>query len=110
MVEAVGRDETVRSALDLVRVGGTVSVVGVPFSEEISYPIRSAFERNVTFRIGLADVHGAWPALVPLVLSGRIRPERVVTHRMALSDGREAYAAYLAREGGVIKVTLDPSR
>lgn len=110
VVEAVGRDETVRLALDLVRVGGTVSVVGVPFSEEISYPLRSAFGRNVTFRIGLADIHGAWPALVPLVRSGRIRPERVVTDRMALSDGPEAYAAYMAREGGVMKVTLDPSR
>jgi 2-desacetyl-2-hydroxyethyl bacteriochlorophyllide A dehydrogenase len=110
VVEAVGRDETIRLALDIVRVGGTVSAVGVPFSEEFSYPLLTAFGRNVTFRIGLADIHGAWPALVPLVRSGRIRPERVVTTHTGLSDGADAYARYLAREDGVMKVTLDPSR
>ena len=109
VVEAVGRDETIRLALELVRSGGTVSAVGVPFSEEIRYPLLHAFGRNITFRIGLAEIHEAWPALLPLVRSGRIRPERIITDRMALSDGSEAYARFAAREDGVMKVVLDPS-
>jgi threonine dehydrogenase-like Zn-dependent dehydrogenase len=109
VVEAVGRDETIRLALDVVRVGGTVSAVGVPVSDEVSYPLRETFARNVTFRIGLADTHGSWPALVPLVRSGRLRPERVITDRMPLSEGAAAYARYSARVDGAMKTTLDPT-
>jgi len=110
VVEAVGRDETIRLALDVAGPGATVSSVGVPFSEEISYPLLQAFGRNITFRIGLAEIHQAWPSLVPLVRSGRLRPERVVTDRMALSEGAEAYARFASREDGVMKVVLDPGR
>ncbi len=35
-------------------------------------------------------------------------PERVITHRMALSDGAEAYRMFDAREDGVMKVVLTP--
>lgn len=107
VVEAVGREETVRLAIDLVRVGGTVSVVGVPIADEMRYPLKSAFGRNVTLRIGLADIHGSWPALLPLVRSGRIRPERVVTDQMPLAEGARAYARFAARDDGVLKVVLD---
>ncbi len=109
VIEAVGRDESIRLAIDLVRVDGTVSVVGVPYSPEMSYPLATSFERNVTFRMGLADVHGSWSSLLPLVLSGRLRPERTVTDRMTLSDGAEAYARYSNRDAGVMKVVIDPA-
>jgi threonine dehydrogenase-like Zn-dependent dehydrogenase len=43
-----------------------------------------------------------------LVRSGRLHPERQITHRMNLSDGKEAYRIFDKREDGVLKIVLKP--
>ena len=48
------------------------------------------------------------PAIVPLVQSGRLKPERFLTHRMKLEDGAEAYRLFDAREDGVLKTIMIP--
>jgi threonine dehydrogenase-like Zn-dependent dehydrogenase len=54
-------------------------------------------------------VQSTWGELLPVVASGRIRPEEVITHRMPLSEVTEAYRIFDAREDGVLKVLLDPT-
>ncbi|MCU1352057.1 MAG: alcohol dehydrogenase, partial [Acidimicrobiales bacterium] len=60
--------------------------------------------------IGLCSVQAELPALLPLVASGRLHPEVAVTHHLPLSEGPEAYRLFAAREAGVGKVVLDPTR
>jgi threonine dehydrogenase-like Zn-dependent dehydrogenase len=50
-----------------------------------------------------------WPILIPLLQAGKLTPEVVFTHRLALSEGTEAYRQFAARENGIMKVLLDPS-
>jgi threonine dehydrogenase-like Zn-dependent dehydrogenase len=47
-----------------------------------------------------------WPALIPLVQSGRLKPERYISHTMPLSDGAEAYRLFDSREAGALKMVL----
>lgn len=110
VIEAVGADETISLALQLVRVAGVVSVIGV--STNMAYPLNllMALMKDLTFRIGICPVPELWDDLVPLVQSGRLRPESVFTHRMPLSQGAEAYALFDARRDGVMKILLDPTR
>ena len=68
------------------------------------------FLRDLTFRIGLCPVPRTWDRLLPLVSSGRLHPEVVITHRMALSEGPKAYEMFDARDTGVLKIVLDPTR
>jgi threonine dehydrogenase-like Zn-dependent dehydrogenase len=42
------------------------------------------------------------------VQSGRLRPERYISHRMPLSEGAEAYRLFEAREAGALKMVLVP--
>ena len=107
-IEAVGLDQTVTDALYSTRAGGIVSVIGVNLNMEFPFPMALAFLRDLTFRIGLCPIQTTWDALVPLVVSGRIEPAEVFTHRMGLSDASEAYRLFDAREDGVLKVLLDP--
>lgn len=109
VIEAVGADETIQQAIQWVRPGGTVSVVGVNVRMDFPFPLGLALMKDLTFRMGLCPVPESWPALIPLVASGRLAPERVFTHRMALSEGSEAYRLFAERRDGVIKVLLDPS-
>ena len=107
-VEVVGSDATVDFALRLVRRRGTVSVIGVQQSRRFAFPLERAFAAGLTFRVGTCSVPEELPALFPLVQSGRLRPEKYVSHRMPLSEGAEAYRLFEAREEGALKMVLRP--
>lgn len=108
VVEVVGSDATVDFALRLVRRRGTVSVIGVQQSRRFAFPLERAFAAGLTFRVGTCSVPEELPALFPLVQSGRLRPERYISHRLPLSDGAEAYRMFEAREAGALKMVLTP--
>jgi len=109
VIEAVGADETIALAIQLVRVAGVVSVIGVNTNMAFPFPMLQALMKDLTFRIGICPVPELWDDLVPLLQSHRLRPEGVFTHRMPLSKGAEAYALFDSRRDGVMKVMLDPS-
>ena len=108
VIEVVGSDATVDFALRLVRRRGTVSVIGVQQSRRFAFPLERAFAAGLTFRVGTCSVPEELPALFPLVQSGRLRPEKYVSHRMPLSEGAEAYRLFEAREAGALKMVLTP--
>lgn len=108
VVEAVGHDATIGLSLMLAGRRGTVSVIGVAQSRKFSFPMSRAFGNGLTFRIGTCSVPEEWPALFPLLLSGRLKPERYITHRLPLAQGAEAYAIFDARENGAMKMVLTP--
>jgi 2-desacetyl-2-hydroxyethyl bacteriochlorophyllide A dehydrogenase len=106
VVEVVGSDATVDLALRLVRRRGTVSVIGVQQSRRYPFPLERAFAAGLTFRIGTCSVHEELPTLFPLVQSGRLTPERYITHRLPLSQGAEAYRLFDERANGALKMVL----
>lgn len=108
VVEVVGSDATVDLALRLVARRGTVSVIGGQQSRRYAFPLERAFAAGLTFRIGTCSVPEELPALFPLVQSGRLRPERYISHRMPLSQGSEAYRLFDSREAGALKMVLAP--
>ncbi|QLL06515.1 alcohol dehydrogenase catalytic domain-containing protein [Mycobacterium vicinigordonae] len=108
VVEAVGADATVELALGLVRVSGNISILGV--SMDIGFKIPSeVFLNGVTIAADyLTEVARHWPDLIPMIQSGRIKPERFITNRSGLADGVEAYKRFERREQGVLKAVLTP--
>jgi 2-desacetyl-2-hydroxyethyl bacteriochlorophyllide A dehydrogenase len=106
VVEVVGHDATVDLALRLVARRGTVSVIGVQQSRRYAFPLERAFAAGLTFRIGTCSVPEEWPALIPLVQSGRLKPERYISHTLPLADGPEAYRLFESREAGALKMVL----
>jgi threonine dehydrogenase-like Zn-dependent dehydrogenase len=108
VVEAVGSEATVDLALRLVKRRGTVSVIGVQQARRYAFPLERAFAAGLTFRIGTCSVPEELPALFPLVQSGRLRPEKYISHRMPLSAGPDAYKMFEARENGALKMVLRP--
>jgi 2-desacetyl-2-hydroxyethyl bacteriochlorophyllide A dehydrogenase len=108
VVEVVGSDATVDLALRLVRSRGTVSVIGVQQSRRFAFPLERAFAAGLTFRTGTCSVPEELPALFPLLRSGRLRPEKYISHRLPLSAGSEAYQLFERREAGALKMVLSP--
>ncbi len=108
VIDAVGADATLSLALRMVGNEGTVSLIGVNTSQKFEFPVGRTMVNNVTFRAGLCSIQPFWPDLIPLVQQGRIRPEEVITHRLPLSRGEEAYRIFDGRLDGALKMVLRP--
>lgn len=108
-IEAVGKPELVLAAIDLVRPGGRVSVIGVIAGEEVSLPFMQTMTgKNLTLRSGIVNPQHYFPRLLPLIESGRLDPAEIISHRLALSEGVRGYEIFDAHEDDVLKVVLEP--
>lgn len=109
VIEAVGADATVVDAVACAAAGGTVSVVGVNLAMALPFPMALVFLKSLTLRAVFAPIPGTWPALVPLLQSGRLELGGTFTHHMGLSQVAQAYELFDSRGDGVLKVLLHPS-
>src|SRR6266700_1921979 len=105
VLECVGTEEAMRTAIGIARAGGAVGRVGVPHYEAIpgSEP---AFYNNLTIGGGPAPVRAYIQELLPDVLEGKIEPGRVFDRVIGLDDVPDGYRAMNEREA--IKVMLKP--
>jgi len=108
VIDAVALDATLDDAFACVRPGGTVSVIGVHDLDPYPLPVLMALFRSVTLRLTTAPVHQTWKELIPLVASGRLATDRIITNEFPLAQAADAYAAVAARSAECIKVMLRP--
>jgi threonine dehydrogenase-like Zn-dependent dehydrogenase len=105
VLECVGLEQSMITALSIARPGGAVGRVGVPQGETMPAS-RSAFFSNVTIAGGPAPVRAYIEELLPDVLDGRIEPGRVFDLTLPLAQVAEGYRAMNERRA--IKVLLHP--
>ncbi|HMI80892.1 MAG TPA: alcohol dehydrogenase catalytic domain-containing protein [Solirubrobacterales bacterium] len=104
VVEAVGSDAALATALELVRPRGTVVAVGAHRSEAMPFPAREAFARELTLKFVVGDPLGVREELLAEIEAGRLSPGAIVSHRLPLERAAEAYRLFDAREA--VKVVL----
>jgi threonine dehydrogenase-like Zn-dependent dehydrogenase len=105
-IEAVGLTATVETAIQCVRGGGTISVVGVPSEFTADFPYYHMWEKSLTFRSGRCNVQKYMRPLLDLIAAGRLKPDMIISHRMKLDQAEEAYKMFAAREA--TKIVLTP--
>ncbi len=103
VLECVGHDNAVETALGIVRPGGSIGRVGLPQHEAIPTTLRTFFD-NVTISGGPAPVRAYIEQLLPDVLDGRIDPGRVLDRVTDLDGVPDGYRAMNEREA--IKVMV----
>src|SRR6266571_4582166 len=106
VLECVGLDQAVETAIEIARPGGAVGRVGVPQHEAIP-GAEPSFYNNVTIGGGPAPVRAYIDELLPDVLEGRIDPGRVFDQVIGLDQVPDGYRAMNDREA--IKVMVIPS-
>jgi len=106
VLEAVGRDETVNAAIDCVRKGGTVTLVG-NIAPKVSLPLQKVVTRQIRLQGSCASA-GEYPQAMELISNGKIKVEPLITAVAPLSDGPEWFARLYAREPNLMKIVLDP--
>jgi threonine dehydrogenase-like Zn-dependent dehydrogenase len=104
VLECVGTNEAMRTALRAARPGAMVGFVGVPHGVEL--PVNAMFGRNVGVAGGMAPVRKYLPELLEATLSGEIDPSPVFDLTLPLDQVAEGYRAMDERRA--IKVLLEP--
>ena len=104
VLECVGNDAAMRTAVAIARPGATVGFVGVPHGVEL--PVGQMFRHNVGLVGGMAPVRTYLPDLLERTLTGAIDPGVVFDMTLPLDDVAEGYRAMDERRA--IKVLLRP--
>jgi threonine dehydrogenase-like Zn-dependent dehydrogenase len=105
VLECVGYEQSMLTALGIARPGGAVGRVGVPQEQSIPEAVPTFFN-NVTVSGGVAPARAYIEELLPDVLEGRIDPGRVFDRVASLDEVPDGYRAMNEREA--IKVMVRP--
>ena len=95
-------------AIDGVRKGGTVSVMGAygPIFSAVKFG--DALNKGLTLRMNQAPVKRQWPRLFEHIRAGHVTPSDIVTHRVPLEHIAEGYHLFSAKLDGNIKTLVVP--
>ncbi|MEU8038493.1 zinc-dependent alcohol dehydrogenase [Streptosporangium sp. NPDC049046] len=106
----VDRLRALNQAVDTVRRGGTISVVGVYGGMADPMPMLRMFDKGVTLRMGQAHVKRWIDDLMPLVTddSDPLGVMDLATHRLPLDQAPHGYEIFQKKRDGAIKVLLNP--
>jgi L-iditol 2-dehydrogenase len=104
--EAVGFGATVQAAIDAVRKGGTVTLVG-NIDAEVKLPLQSVVTRQIRLQ-GSAASAGEYPRAIALLASKQIDVSALISAVEPLSRGAEAFDRLYRREPNLIKIILKP--
>lgn len=102
--EAIGREETIRSAWESLRPGGTAVVLGLPPKGSTLTVDTWGFINEKTLRgsfLGSADIDADVPRIVDLYHSGELRLDELVSSRLPLAELPEAFERL--RRGEVLR-------
>jgi threonine dehydrogenase-like Zn-dependent dehydrogenase len=105
VLECVGHDQAVETALGIVRPGGAIGRVGLPQHEAIPAALTTFFA-NITISGGPAPARAYIEELLPDVLEGRIQPGRVFDRITNLDGVPDGYRAMNEREAIKVMVEL----
>ena len=95
-------------AINSVKKGGVVSIVGVYGPTDNLIPIGNVVNKGITIRANQASVKRLLPRLIEHVREGRLNPKEIITHRVPLAEVSDAYHIFSAKLDNCIKTVLIP--
>ncbi|MFB6840656.1 zinc-dependent alcohol dehydrogenase family protein [Streptomyces sp. NPDC056361] len=106
VIEAVGTEQSMRTAIAIARDGSSIGYVGVPHGSGTGLDLDVMFDRNIALRGGVAPVRAYIPELLPDILSGAIDPSPVFDLTVDLDGVPHGYKSMDDRSA--LKVLIKP--
>jgi len=105
----VDRLDALYSAIDIVRRGGTISLIGVYGGAADPLPMLTMFDKQVQVRMGQANVKKWVDDIMPLLTDDDpLGVDTFATHVVPLDQAPHAYDIFQKKEDGAVKVILKP--
>jgi S-(hydroxymethyl)glutathione dehydrogenase/alcohol dehydrogenase len=105
----VDRLNALYTAIDAVRRGGTISLIGVYGGMADPMPMLTMFDKQVQLRMGQANVKRWVDDIMPLLSDDDpLGVETFHTHAVPLDEAPEMYKTFQSKSDGCVKVLLKP--
>ncbi len=105
----IDRLSAVHSAIDIVRRGGTISLIGVYGGMADPMPLMTMFDKQIQLRMGQANVKRWVDDIMPLLTDADpLGVDTFATHRLPLSEAPHAYEIFQKKQEGAVKIVLKP--
>lgn len=106
MFLATDRPDALRQCIQACKKGGHVSVPGVYGGYLDKFPFGAAFGKGLTLKMGQTHTQKYMKPLLEMILEDKIDPSFVITHRVKIDDGPDAYKLFSDNKEECIKVIL----
>jgi alcohol dehydrogenase len=106
VIEAIGLEETLLTALQAVRIGGNVCTVGI-YAKPVTLPLNTLWVKNITVSMGFVPMDHM-PELIKLIQGGKINTKFLMTHKAPLNDIVKGYDVFGNRKDGCLKWVITP--
>src|SRR6266566_3884353 len=106
VVEAVGISQTITAAIDCVRKGGSVVLVG-NITPEVTLSLQKVVSRQIRLQGSCASA-GEYPRAIELLGAGAIRVKPLISAIAPLDEGPQWFERLYAREPDLMKIVLSP--
>ncbi|MGE2734744.1 zinc-dependent alcohol dehydrogenase [Mycolicibacterium vaccae] len=105
----VDRLDAVYTAIDCVRRGGTLSLIGVYGGMADPLPLLTLFDKQIQVRMGQANVKKWVDDIMPLLTdSDPLGVDTFATHVLPLDEAPHAYEVFQKKQDGAVKIILQP--
>jgi (R,R)-butanediol dehydrogenase/meso-butanediol dehydrogenase/diacetyl reductase/L-iditol 2-dehydrogenase len=104
--EAVGATAPIRTALSLVRKGGSVTLIG-NVSPNIELPLQTVVTRQISL-LGSCAIGGEYPIVMDMIARKKIDVASLISRKAPLSEGQIWFDKLYNREDNLLKVVLIP--
>jgi threonine dehydrogenase-like Zn-dependent dehydrogenase len=97
------------SAIDIVRRGGTISLIGVYGGVADPLPMLTLFDKQIQLRMGQANVKKWVGDIMPLLTDeDPLGVDNFATHTLPLDEAPHAYEIFQKKKDGAVKIILKP--
>ncbi|WP_101257464.1 zinc-dependent alcohol dehydrogenase [Streptomyces barkulensis] len=105
----VDRLAALQLAIDAVRRGGTISIIGVYGGMTDPLPMLTLFDKQIQLRMGQANVRRWIPEIMPLLTDEDVLGvDDFATHHVPLEKAPQAYEMFQKKADGAVKIVLRP--
>ena len=91
-IEAIGLPATFDICQSIVAPGGHIANIGV-HGKPVQLAMEKLWDRNITLTTRLVDAVST-PMLMKTIVSGKIHPKKLISHRFAMNDLLKAYETF----------------
>jgi L-iditol 2-dehydrogenase len=105
-LEAVGSTPTIKAAIESVKRGGTVTLIG-NIAPTVEIPLQAVVSRQIRLQ-GSAASAGEYPQAIELIARGAVTVKPLITAVAPLEDGAQWFTRLHNREANLMKIVLNP--
>jgi L-iditol 2-dehydrogenase len=104
--ECAGQQETLDEAVELLKPGGKLMLIGIPRFERVSFIIDKIRRKEITI-INVRRQNHCTQMAIDLIATGRAKIDFMITHRFKLEKTHEAFDTVAGYRDGVIKALIE---